>query len=69
MKFVKGKSYSYSYIRLQGNDDYMLTDNDVDTLGLGFITLEHNQKDIIHSFVLEASTAIDYYYICAYTDD
>lgn len=67
-KFEVGKEYSFSDIALYALETYMVEDNDINTIGLGFISLEHEEKDIIHSFVLTSASASECYYTCAYSD-
>ena len=69
IKFVKGKTYKYADIAEVADEIYMIEDNQVNTIGLNFISLEHNERDIIHSFVLVSTSGSDYNYECVYTDN
>jgi hypothetical protein len=66
----KNKTYTYLQIESFANkEDSQLNELGGDTVGVNFITLEHNRKDIAISFVLTGHSATDgNEYTCIYAD-
>lgn len=66
----RNKDYSFKQIETFANDEnYQLTELGGETIGKGFIVLEHNEKDLTVSFVLNGyNTVTGNIYTCVYAD-
>jgi hypothetical protein len=66
----KNKNYSYlQIVSFANKEDYQLNELGGNTVGVNFITLEHNHKDIAISFVLTGySSTNGNEYTCIYAD-
>jgi len=70
----KGQNYGYNSIEEYAiKNDYSIiqhsfAEHQRSVVGKCFIVLEHNEKDITISFVLEGATANEYFYDCVYSD-
>ena len=67
----KGKDYKFDDIlQFALDNDYTVTEINAgsETIGQAFAVLEHNEKDIIISFVLSGATGHEYIYECVYSD-
>ena len=68
--FEKGKQYNFKQIEIFANEgNYSLNELGGETVGIGFIVLDHNDIDIKISFVLNGyNTVYGNLYECIYTD-
>ncbi len=65
----KGENYLYSKIEtFASNNNYNINEYGNNRIGENFLTLKHNDKDIVISFVLDGATANGYIYKCIYSD-
>ena len=65
----KGTTYAFSKIQDFSNEnDYNLIEIGSFNVGKNFITLQHNEKDLVLSFVLTGATSKGAIFECVYSD-
>jgi hypothetical protein len=65
----KGKTYNYKEIEEFANqNNFEIEEFGRNCVGENFLKLQHNDKDIVISFVLVGATNIQYIYECVYVN-
>jgi hypothetical protein len=65
----KGKEYKWTAImQFAEANDYDMENLGLNVVGMSFIVLAHDSKDITVSFVLTGTMGDEYVYECIYTD-
>jgi hypothetical protein len=65
----KGNSYGYNSVEEFANENnFDIEENGSNRVGENFLTLKHQTKDIVVSFVLTGGNNNQYFYECIYSD-
>jgi hypothetical protein len=65
----KGNNYSWTAImNFAEENDYDMENLGLNIIGMNFIVLTHESKDITVSYALTGTTGEEYIYECVYTD-